>query len=292
MNFRDLPALAICALLGTAALAQNAAITPAETPPAGFEGREYTDSRGCVFLRSTFGGEVTWVPRLDANRQPICTDAPVGQVAEDPAPEAPDPLASEQVQPVPQPAGSIARPAAPEWQGKEGAVRPGTLRTSSARRATPPRPAPATRSPRIRQADASGRHPDCPLNAPYGQPVRTSDGRLMVYCVAHPDHFPEGLVTKDGRLAGAPVKLPAPVQKPKAVEPPPHGMRVQFGSFRVAENAMRVRDRLHAHGMAAQIHHSGGYSVVTAGPFDNLAQANRAMQLARVMGLHDAFMFR
>ncbi|MCC5992510.1 MAG: SPOR domain-containing protein [Rhodobacteraceae bacterium] len=259
------------------AIAQNAGITPAETPPAGFEGREYTDSRGCVFLRSTFGGEVTWVPRLDANRQPICNGAQATA----------DPLASDQVRPVPQPAGSAPRPATPEWLGKEREARPGTLR-----RATPPRPAAPTRSARIRQADASGRHPDCPRNAPYGQPVRTSDGRLMIYCVAHPDHFPEWLVGKDGRISSAPVRLPAPAQLPQPVEPPPYGMRVQFGSFRVAQNAVRVRDHLHAHGVAAHIHQSGGYSVVTSAPFADLAQANRAMQLARVMGLHDAFMFR
>lgn len=292
MNFRYLPALALCTLLGMPAFAQNAGITPAETPPADFEGREYTDSRGCVFLRSTFGGEVTWVPRLDANRQPICNDAPETELAQEPEAPAPEPLASEQIRPVPQPEGSLARPAAPDWQGKEREVRPGTLRSGSVPRATPPRRAPAARSPRIRQADAEGRHPDCPLNAPYGQPVRTSDGRLMIYCVAHPDHFPDELVRKDGRVAAAPVKPPAPVQQPKAEEPPPHGMRVQLGSFRVAQNAVRVRDHLRAQGMAAHIHRSGGYDVVTAGPFDNLAQANRAMQLARVMGLHDAFMFR
>ena len=289
MSFRYLPALALCTLLGMPVMAQNAGIAPAETPPADFEGREYTDSRGCVFLRSTFGGEVTWVPRLDANRQPICNGA---QAAAAPTAAEADPLASDQVRPVPQPVGSAAQAAAPDWQGKEREVRPGTLRSGSVPRATPPRRAPASRSPRIRQADADGRHPDCPVNAPYGQPVRTSDGRLMIYCVAHPDHFPEGLVRRDGRVAAAPVKLPAAAPPPKAVEPPPYGMRVQLGSFRVAQNAVRVRDHLRAQGMAAHIHRSGGYDVVTAGPFDNLAQANRAMQLARVMGLHDAFMFR
>ncbi|MDD7969747.1 SPOR domain-containing protein [Roseinatronobacter alkalisoli] len=253
------------------AQAQTNSGTPAELPPAGYDGREFTDSRGCVFLRSTFGGAVTWVPRYGPDRQPVCGGTPsIRAEVREPA-----------IQPVPQPVGSTARPA-PAASGKE------PLRGATApRRATPRRAVP-------RRPDASGRHPDCPLNAPYGQVVRTSDARLMVLCVAHPDHFPAGLGSNAGHHG--PVVLPSntvmPTSAPAPVVMRQHGSHLQVGSFRVPANATGLRARLQAHGLPAGVHMESGLNVVTIGPLADAAQAGRAMQIVRAMGFRDAYFRR
>lgn len=49
---------------------------PAELPPASFQGNQFVDSRGCVFLRATVDGNVRWVPQVDRDRELICRQTP------------------------------------------------------------------------------------------------------------------------------------------------------------------------------------------------------------------------
>lgn len=61
-------------ILGTGAAAQTLrdAGPPAEFPPATYKGKQYVDSRGCVYIRAGIDGNVTWVPRVTRNRKLVC----------------------------------------------------------------------------------------------------------------------------------------------------------------------------------------------------------------------------
>jgi hypothetical protein len=73
------------ALGGAPAMAQLA--TPAELPPAGYDGLEYVDSAGCVFARIDVGGRVEWVPRVGQDRQQLCGMEPSVAECRRPMPE-------------------------------------------------------------------------------------------------------------------------------------------------------------------------------------------------------------
>ncbi|MFU8898965.1 MAG: SPOR domain-containing protein [Roseinatronobacter sp.] len=264
--------LMICGVaMGVATMgqAQTNGLGPAELPAAGFDGREYTDSRGCVFLRSTFGGEVAWVPRYGPDRQPVCDGTPSTAAQAEAAPQA---AAAPREAPRPAPAARVAPP-----------------RAAAAPARTPRRPAPP-------RADASGRHPSCPASAPFGQLVDTTLGRPLVRCVTSPALFLDPIQNGPSLAPHAPIALPDGGARRSQVAPDrPAGMsgrRVQVGSFAVAENATRLRARLQRSGLPAQVHRARGYNVVTLGPFAHPSEAQYALASVRGMGFSDAFIRR
>ena len=62
------------AISAVSAQAQNLrnASPPAEFPPASFSGKQYVDSRGCIYIRAGIDGNVTWVPRVGRDRKQVC----------------------------------------------------------------------------------------------------------------------------------------------------------------------------------------------------------------------------
>jgi hypothetical protein len=87
MNFTRNVATAL--LLGLWAVGAQAQQGLAELPPVSYQGTQYVDSAGCVYIRAGIDDAVTWVPRVTRDRKPVCGYTPtftVGNVR----PAAPD----------------------------------------------------------------------------------------------------------------------------------------------------------------------------------------------------------
>lgn len=96
------------------AMARTDTSIPAEFPPSSFNGRQYVDSRGCVFIRASTGGLVNWIPRVSRSRQHICNAKPTfaqAQSADLPVIPDPDPVpAIVAAKPAAKPAAQLAAP--------------------------------------------------------------------------------------------------------------------------------------------------------------------------------------
>ncbi|MGR3542595.1 MAG: hypothetical protein ACU0BS_14375 [Hasllibacter sp.] len=115
MGWKVLAAVALLAAGGTIPLKAEAqrlrgAGPPAEIPPASYQGRQYVDSRGCVYVRAGFEGAESWVPRVGRNRQQVCGARPSLAGAAVPAP-APTPPPAPVVTAAPTPAPAVRAPA-------------------------------------------------------------------------------------------------------------------------------------------------------------------------------------
>lgn len=99
----------ILGVAATAALAQG----PAEVPPASYDGRSYVDSAGCVFIRVSVDGKVTWVPRVTRSREPVCGQSPSLPGETVVAAATPVPVPAPVATPAPKPVKKVAvsRPA-------------------------------------------------------------------------------------------------------------------------------------------------------------------------------------
>lgn len=103
---------------------------PAEFPPASYNGKQYIDSRGCIYIRAGIDGQVTWVPRVSRQRKQLCGYQPTsvaGATATAPQPAGPELITLDQP----------ATPVAPAPAPKAAAPQP-QVRTAAA-----PAPAPA-----------------------------------------------------------------------------------------------------------------------------------------------------
>jgi cell division septation protein DedD len=180
-------ALCVAVLTGSGATAQTLRDSngPAETPSADFTGRQYVDSKGCVFVRAGYAGQVTWVPRVDRDRNVVCGYEPTlaGKAAEpvaEPAPEVAEAAPAPAEPPEPDAKSAEAQAALGAAMAKPAVTtRKVTKRRSSAKTVRAPVVPPVTL---IAVAEQPGGDPACPNASPVAQRYVLSDGRQFVRC--------------------------------------------------------------------------------------------------------------
>ncbi len=239
IDFRPLAVLLTISLaVGTAASAQSLRNVdqPAEIPPASYTGKQYVDSKGCVFVRAGFDGAVTWVPRVNRQRNVLCgaqptfanqpipapapTIAPVqGVVAAATPTVMPRPAATARV-PV-QTLPRLAKPAPVQPRRVVQAPIYRSIKPVPVRHAPVVAPAPAYKMP-PRVADASG----CP---------HASSVRHTVRCGPQADHPGNYATGYDGTYTGIASTGVIHVKPAPAITPPP-GYRAAFSDGRFNPN--------------------------------------------------------
>lgn len=182
--------------MAPAALAQGAAQIgpPAETPPASYAARAYVDSRGCSYVRAVIDGTVTWVPRVNRAREPLCGLPPTFAAA--PAEAAPpSPPPAPEVPAAPSIAAAPPPPvAAPEAAAAAPAAAPAAVPPRRVARPAPPPPAPVA-TLRVEPVVVGAAQTPAPAPPPSGSQIIDRNGVITVL------HGPKPIVPQGYRAA-------------------------------------------------------------------------------------------
>ncbi len=220
---------------GAVAQSDSGARVPAEFPPSSYTGRQYVDSRGCVFIRAGIDGDVTWVPRVTRGRKVICGFKPSQSQGTATASARPAPAKTAARQPevitVPQKPAAAPKPAPTTRRvatspkkvvrtapaSKPAAPRRATtspkIITVSPRTAAAPKPAPKP-APKTRRVVQS--QPACQGASAVSQRYVQSRPGLAVRC--GPQTTPHANVISGGSGTGTAIRVatapPAPQTRP------------------------------------------------------------------------------
>ncbi|MCD9147477.1 SPOR domain-containing protein [Pseudophaeobacter flagellatus] len=114
---------------------------PAEFPPASFHGKQFVDSRGCVYIRAGIDGNVNWVPRVARNRKQLCGYKPTtvaGATARPTQSAGPEMITLDApAKPAPQTAAAATPVAKPVPKPRTAAATPPAVVTTAKPRRTP-----------------------------------------------------------------------------------------------------------------------------------------------------------
>lgn len=160
---------------------------PAEMPPANFQGQQYVDSRGCVFMRAGLSGKTTWVARIGRDRRPICNAVSMAEAkARLDAPELtsqakPQVVAMQQPKAVGKPMATVASNMQAKTQiGLQAPiVVPGLAPAPLV--AMPTKAAPTVTAPTV-TAPTVSRKARCPAEAPVLERMALRTGGTVLVC--------------------------------------------------------------------------------------------------------------
>ena len=196
MVFRMISVAVVAAVFGAAsAQAQSVARVggPANLPPAGFQGQQWVDSRGCVFLKAGYGGQVNWVPRVGRDRRAMCGYPPTGttRAAIEVATEAEmaAPAAVAEVAPAPRVMAAV-EPVVPVVPRAQLVLRPAPVLAdpvvAAPKLAARPAPyveaAPSGGYEVVASGGPSAGQIGCYSSAPVAERVKTRNGGTVVVC--------------------------------------------------------------------------------------------------------------
>lgn len=213
---------------GAVAQSDSGARVPAEFPPSSYSGRQYVDSRGCVFIRAGIDGQTTWVPRVTRGRKVICGFKPsLGTATASAQPEPAKPAAQkpevivvpQKVEPAPKPKRVVT---APKKKVARKVPAPRTASTTPApkvikvapKTATAPRPAP---KPAMKTERVVSTQTACQGASAVSQRYMKSRNGLAVRC--GPQAAPHATVISGGGGSGTAIRVvrAAPTARSQAV---------------------------------------------------------------------------